>query len=53
MMAEAIIPVLKDFKGKINSTNKRLTAQYRMMIKAHDRNNTLSDKLTRPFKYTI
>ena len=25
MMANAIIPVLKDFKEKINSTNKRLT----------------------------
>ena len=25
MMAKAIIPVLKDFKEKINSTNERLT----------------------------
>ena len=41
MMAKAIIPVLKDFKEKINSTNKRLTRQYRMMIRAHDRYNTL------------
>ena len=32
MMAKAIIPVLKDFKEKINSTNERLTRQYRMMI---------------------
>ena len=40
MMAKAIIPVLKDFKEKINSTNERLTAQYRM-IRAHDRYNTL------------
>ena len=32
MMAKAIIPVLKDFKEKINSTNERLTAQYRMMM---------------------
>ena len=32
MMAKAIILVLKDFKEKINSTNKRLTRQYRMMI---------------------
>ena len=41
MMAKAIIPVLKDFKEKINSTNERLTAQYRMMTRAHDRYNTL------------
>ena len=41
MMAKAIIPVLKDFKEKINSTNKRLMVQYRMMIRAHDRYNTL------------
>ena len=53
MMAKAIIPVLKDFKEKINSTNERLTRQYRMMIRAHDRYNTPSDKLTKLFKYTI
>ena len=41
MMAKAIILVLKDFKEKINSTNKKLMAQYRMMIIAHDRYNTL------------
>ena len=41
MMAKAIIPVLKDFKEKINSTNERLTVQYRMMARAHDRYNTL------------
>ena len=40
-MAKAIIPVLKDFKEKVNNTNKRLTAQYRMMTRAHDRYNTL------------
>ena len=34
MMAKAIIPVLKVFKEKINSTNERLTRQYRMMIRA-------------------
>ena len=45
MMAKAIIPVLKDFKEKINSMNKRLTRQYRMMIRAHDRFNT-------PFRQT-
>ena len=37
MMAKAIIPVLKDFKDKINSMYGRLTRQYRMMIRAHDR----------------
>ena len=41
MMAKAIIPVLKDFKEKINNTNGRLTVQYRMMTRAHDRYNTL------------
>ena len=28
MMAKAIIPVLKDFKAQINSTNNKLIAQY-------------------------
>ena len=41
MMAKATIPVLKDFKEKINSTNERLMVQYRMMTRAHDRYNTL------------
>ena len=41
MMAKAIIPVLTDFKEKINSTNERLTKQYRMMIRTHERYNTL------------
>ena len=41
MMAKAIIPVFKDFKEKINSTNERLMVQYRMMTRAHDRYNTL------------
>ena len=41
MMVKALFPVLKDFKEKINSTNERLTRQYRMMIRAHDRYNTL------------
>ena len=53
MMAKAIIPVLKDFKEKINSTNKRLTRQYRMMIRAHDRYNTLFRQTHKLFKYTI
>ena len=41
MMAKAIIPVLKDFKEKIHSTNERLMVQYRMMTRPHDRYNTL------------
>ena len=41
MMAKAIIPVLKDFKEKINSMKERLTRQYRMIIRAHYRYNTL------------
>ena len=40
MMAKAIIPVLKDFRERINSMNERLIRQYRMMIRAHDRYNT-------------
>ena len=50
MMAKAIIPVLKDFKEKINSTNKRLTVQYRMMIRAHDRYNTLFRQTHKTFQ---
>ena len=41
IMAKVIIPVLKDFKEKIDNTNKRLTAQYRMMTRAHNRYNIL------------
>ena len=41
MMVKAIIPVLKDFKEKINNTNERLMAQYRMMTRAHNRYNRL------------
>ena len=41
MMAKAIIPVLKDFKQEINNTNDRLTRQYQMMTRAHERYNTL------------
>ena len=37
MMEKAIIPVLKDFKEKINNMNERLMVQYKMMTKAHDR----------------
>ena len=50
MMAKATIPVLKDFKEKINSTNKRLTRQYRMMIRAHDRYNTLFRQTHKTFQ---
>ena len=50
MMAKAIIPVLKDFKEKINSTNERLTVQYRMMMRAHDRYNTLFRQTHKTFQ---
>ena len=50
MIAKAIIPVLKDFKEKINSMNKRLTRQYRMMIRAHDRYNTLFRQTHKTFQ---
>ena len=50
MMAKALIPVLKDFKEKINSMNKRLTKQYRMMIKAHDIYNTLFRQTHKTFQ---
>ena len=50
MMTKAIIPVLKDFKEKINSTNERLMAQYRMMIRAHDKYNTLFRQTHKTFQ---
>ena len=50
MMAKAIIPVLKDFKEKINSTNERLMVQYRMMTRAHDRYNTLLRQTHKTFQ---
>ena len=50
MMAKAIIPVLENFKEKINSMNKRLTRQYRMMIRAHDRYNTLFRQTHKTFQ---
>ena len=50
MMAKVIIPVLNDFKKKINSMNKRLTRQYRMMIRAHDRYNTLFRQTHKTFQ---
>ena len=53
MMAKAIIPILKEFKQQINNTNNRLTRQYRMMTRAHERYNRLFRQLTKPFKYII
>ena len=50
MMAKAIIPVFKDFKEKINSMNKRLTRQYRMMIQTHDRYNALFRQTHKTFQ---
>ena len=50
MMAKAIIPVLKDFKEKINSTNESLTAQYRIMTRAHDRYNRLFRQTHKTFQ---
>ena len=41
MMAKAIIPILKDLKQQINNTNDRLTRQYRMMTRVHERYNGL------------
>ena len=49
-MAKAIIPVLKDFKEKINSSNERLMAQYRVMTRAHDSNNTLFRQTHKTFQ---
>ena len=50
MMAKAIIPVLKDFKQQINTTNDRLNRQYRMMTKAHDRYNRLFRQTHKTFQ---
>ena len=51
MMAKAIIPVLKkDFKEKINSMNERLTRQYTMMIRAHNKYNTLFRQTHKTFQ---
>ena len=50
MMAKAIIPVLKDFKQQINNTNNRLTRQYRMMTRAHERYNRLFRQTHKTFK---
>ena len=50
MMAKAIIPVLKDFKEKINNTNDRLLRQYHMMTRAHDRYNKLFRQTHKTFQ---
>ena len=50
MMAKVIIPVLKDFKQQINNTNDRLTRQYRMMTRAHERYNRLFRQTHKTFK---
>ena len=50
MMAKAIIPVLKDFKQQINNTNDRLTRQYWMMTRAHERYNRLFRQTHKTFQ---
>ena len=50
MMAKAIIPILKDFKEKINNTNNRLIRQYRMMTRTHERYNRLFRQTHKTFK---
>ena len=50
MMAKAIIPILKDFKQQINNTNDRLTRQYRMMTRAHERYNRLFKQTHKTFQ---
>ena len=50
MMEKAIIPVLKDFKQQINNTNDRLTRQYRMMTRAHERYNRLFRQTHKTFQ---
>ena len=36
MMANAIMPVLKDLKLQINKTNEQLASQYQLMSSAHN-----------------
>ena len=50
MMTKAIIPVLKDFKQQINNTNDRLTRQYRMMTRAHEKYNRLFRQTHKTFQ---
>ena len=50
MMAKAIIPILKDFKQQINDTNDRLSRQYRMMTRAHERYSRLFRQTHKTFE---
>ena len=50
MMAKAIIPILKDFKQQINDTNDRLTRQYWMMTRVHERYNRLFRQTHKTFQ---
>ena len=50
MMVKSIIPVLKDFTQQINNTNDRLTRQYRMMTRAHERYNRLFRQMHKTFQ---
>ena len=50
MMAKAIIPILKAFKQQINNTNDRLTRQYWMMTRAHERYNRLFRQTHKTFQ---
>ena len=50
MMAKAIIHILKDFKQQINNTNIRLTRQYQMMTRAHERYNRLFRQTHKTFQ---
>ena len=50
MMVKGIIPVLKDFKQQNNNTNDRLTRQYRMMTRAHERYNRLFRRTHKTFQ---
>ena len=50
MMEKAIIPILKDFKQQINNTNDRLTRQYRMMTREHERYNRLFRQTHKTFQ---
>ena len=49
-MAKDIIPVLKDFKQQINNTNDRLTRQYCMITRAHERYNRLFQQTHKTFQ---
>ena len=50
MMAKAIILILKDFEQQINNTNDRLTRQYRIMTRAHERYNRLFRQTHKTFQ---